>query len=507
MTPTHNAVSSNTGASTDQTKNIIPFNPSQQLPVQLKATLNESFSVIKGQNGMLYVVVDRNDQNPVAYKIGSKLSNNLIRLHHKSEGKILKKQDISDITDQLASHAEIYGVQQNVWTRVAPIQNGIEIDVCDPHNTRITVTNEGVKVIANGSKTLFTPNPLAKPMVIPAEQGDLSKLKKYINVNDVDFTLFVAWLSYTLAHPKTHSSKFVILVLLGDQGTGKSLISRYAINTLIDPCQIDLQKIPTNAKDLAVAAQYAHVLCFDNVRYISQQMSDTFCIASTGGGISGRALYTDDTQHVNKIHVALVLNGIHSFITQSDLAQRCLTLRTRSINENNRQSEEAMQQAFDAELPTILRGILDLIAGIFRELPTVTASHPERMIDFVYWLAAMEKVQGVPEGVYQSVYSERMNDDQLETLLDNSLAARIVEFSQTTTGQDWEGTPAELLTQLEKTVSPRIINSKDWPRNAIALSKRLVSLKASLQSQGISVELHRGKQRLITIQSKGELNA
>jgi N-acetyl-beta-hexosaminidase len=123
------------------------------------------------------------------------------------------------------------------------------------------------------------------------------------------------------------------------------------------------------------------------------------------------------------------------------------------------------------------------------------------MIDFVYWLAAMEKVNKVPAGVYQSVYSERMNDDQLDTLLDNTLAARLVEFAQTQEGQDWEGTPAELLMKLEDTVSTRIIHSKDWPRNPIALSKRLVSLKASLQSQGISVELHRGKQRLITIKA------
>jgi len=473
------------------------------LPIELGRTL----TVIKGQNGMAYVVFEHDNQNPVAHKIGSKSFNNLIRLLYSTGGKLLKSQEIKDITDHLSAHADFSGEEKNVWTRVAPIPNGIEIDVCDVNNTRIQVTDEGIKLINKGSKTIFTPNPLAKPMAIPAKEGDLNLLKKYTNLHDVDHILFVAWLSYTLAHPKTSSSKFVILALLGDQGTGKSLISRHLINALIDPCKIDLQKIPTNAKDLAVAAQFSHVLCFDNVRHITQQMSDTFCIASTGGGISGRALYTDDTQHVNQIHVALALNGIHSFINQSDLAQRCLTLRTRPINEDNRKSEAVMQQDFDSELPKILRGLLDLIVGVFKELPTVTASHPERMIDFVYWLAAMEKVQGVPAGVYQSVYSEKMNDDQLETLMDNTLAARVVEFSETSTGQKWEGTPAELLVQLETSVSTRIVNSKDWPRNAIALSKRLQSLKASLKSQGICVELSRGKHRLITIQSEGVSNA
>lgn len=506
MTPMISNTTPSLSETTKQSSNLIPLSHHQNTTLQPNLVLNGQFTVIKGHKGHPYVVVGGNDQNLIAHKIGSKACNNLIRQTYQSEGKILKKQEIADISDQLAAHADIYGVKENVWTRVAPIENGIEIDTGDPQNTRIQVTHAGVKIVTHGSKTIFERNPLGKPMTIPADLGNLSLLKKYTNLHEVDFILIVAWLSYTLAHPKISSSKFVILVLLGDQGTGKSLISRYVINSLIDPSQIDLQKIPGSAKDLAVAAQYAHVLCFDNIRHIGQQMSDTFCIASTGGGISSRALYTDDTQHVNQIHVALALNGIHSFVTQSDLAQRCLTLRTRAFNNENRKSEETLRQEFEAELPIIFRGMLDLIAGVFRELPTVTVSHPERMIDFVYWLAAMEKVHGVPSGVYQSVYSEKMNDDQLETLLDNTLAARLVEFVQSKEGQDWEGTPAELLMKLEANVSTRIVHSKDWPRNPIALSKRLVSLKASLQSQGISVELHRGKQRLITIKASGDMN-
>jgi len=44
------------------------------------------------------------------------------------------------------------------------------------------------------------------------------------------------------------------------------------------------------------------------------------------------------------------------------------------------------------------------------------------MLDFVHWLAAMEKVDGVPPGIYQATYSDALHQSQMDSLLDNSLA-------------------------------------------------------------------------------------
>jgi hypothetical protein len=52
-----------------------------------------------------------------------------------------------------------------------------------------------------------------------------------------------------------------------------------------------------------------------------------------------------------------------------------------------------------------MRGLLELITKIPTHLPTIEVAHPERIIDIVRWLAAMEKVDGVPAGVYQTQYS------------------------------------------------------------------------------------------------------
>jgi hypothetical protein len=252
-----------------------------------------------------------------------------------------------------------------------------------------------------------------------------------------------------------------------------------------------------------IAAQNSHLLCFDNVRGFKPAMADLMCVAATGGALTARQLYTDADQQVHHLHVALVLNGIHSFVEQPDFAQRCLPLELLPIPESNRKSEADFVREFQADLPAIQRGLFDLIAKILTHLPTAEVTNPQRMIDFVKWLAAMEKVAGAPPGVYQDVYADAVQQGQLESLLDNTLAAAIVEFADSERSGEWSGTPSDLLGKLNGRAPRGTLRSRDWPQNAIALSKRLRPLQASLLSQGILVELHRGKHRGITITKAG----
>jgi hypothetical protein len=118
------------------------------------------------------------------------------------------------------------------------------------------------------------------------------------------------------------------------------------------------------------------------------------------------------------------------------------------------------------------------------------------MYDFFRWLAAMEKVDGAPPGVYQAQYSAALSEGMLDSLQENPLAAIIMSFADKIPDGRWTGTPKELLNALN---FPSARKSGDWPQNPIALSRRLKPLKAALRSQGIDVQLVRGKERRITI--------
>jgi energy-coupling factor transporter ATP-binding protein EcfA2 len=475
------------------TTEVVNTTPNKPFP----SNLLQRCKIVLNQHGIAFVI----DHEFRAFKIGDKQFNTIVKSAARAAGVKLKQQDISELNDELTAMAEMSGEVVNIYSRVAPIDGGIEIDVGDVKNTRLRVT-AGVEIIKNGSTVPFAKNPLAKAMVLPAETGDIKLLKQYVNLSAPSFFLLTAYLSYTLAHPKINTSKFVILVLIGDGGAGKSFLCEVLIN-LLDPSSVKVQKFPRTDKDLAIATQHAHVSCFDNIRSFTCDMSDTLCIASTGGVITGRALYTNGDQNVIPLHAPIVLNGIHPFITEADLAQRCLTLHMDVMPAETRRSEAEMLERFQHDLPVIFRGLLDLISNVFKQLPNTKVTSPERMIDFSYWLAAMELADGLPSGVYQGLYSYELNEAQFDTLASNPLASAIIEFSKNINGK-WTGMPCELLSELEFMQSNNRYSG--LPSNAIALSKRLVSIRSSLLTQGINVELSRGKHRTITITLLGDTN-
>jgi hypothetical protein len=464
----------------------------------LPASVLSEVSIFMGTDGNAYMLI-ADEKNAIALRIGGRAANRVLqRLAHKA-GAHLKTYEIREINDELMAHAEHSGDIREVYYRCAPFQNGIELDLGDVRHTRIRIAPGNVATVAEGSKTLFHRTATMRPFVVPADVGDLKLLDKYFNLDPASVVLLIAWVGYTLAHPKVPTTSFVILTLIGDQGSGKSFLCKI-IQALVDPGIVGVQTFPQNKKDFVIAALHAHVLFYDNLRNIRPSMADTLCIAATGGATTTRQLYTDADQQVNWLHVALVLNGIHSFIDQPDLAQRCLPLNLLSIDEKERRSESEIIKEFQADLPRIFRGLLDLIADIMTHLPTVEPTNPERMIDFVRWLAAMEKVDEVPVGVYQMQYSDALKETMRDSLLENPLAAALMSFVDEKVDDFWTGTPTELLKELNFLVGKRTPYSRDWPQNPIALSKRLRSLQAALRRQGINVELSRSKNRKIAIE-------
>lgn len=461
------------------------------LPLELGITLDE-------KSGKAFaVMLDR--KNPYAIPVGSRALNNIIRdLALADDVDKVTKHTLADINENLQAYAERSGKVASVWSRIAPIDGGIEIDLGNEQHTRVKIADAQVEIVTAGSETLFYRPLVSRAMVTPADQGDYRLLKKYVNLDWTSFLLLVAWLTYTIAHPKVPTSKYVILAVFGGQGSGKSLLTKL-IKSLIDPSNVDAQVLPNNHKDIAVAAQQTHVLCYDNLRRLTETISDALCTAATGGSMSCRQLYSDSEQHVVQLHTALVLNGIHSFIDQPDLAQRCLPLYLKPLAPGNRRSEGEMAEALAADMPLIQRGLFDLIARTYTHLRGVEVTMPERMLDFCRWLAAMEKGVGVGAGTYQGAYSDALKQGQREALLDNVLAATVLEFGENLPDGEWAGTPSKLLEALSWVPSAPPQKSRDWPDNPITLSKRLQSLQAGLLTQGVRVEFSRGKERTITV--------
>jgi hypothetical protein len=273
----------------------------------------------------------------------------------------------------------------------------------------------------------------------------------------------------------------------------------------VGPSVVGVQAFPGSPVDLAIALQNAHVVFYDNLRKLTPSQSDNMCRGCTGASLSTRLFYTNGGEYTHTLHGASVMNGIHPFIDQPDLAQRCLTLTLQPLAARDRTTEQQLREDFQRDLPVIFRGVLNLIADILKHLPDVTALHPERMLEFCHWLAAMEKALGMPEGQLQRAYSDNLIGAMQDTLQDNPLADAVMQFAQKPGQVSWTGTPTDLLVQLRQYVPAQILPTVEWPQNEISLSRRLKLLKSQLSGAGVDVVVgKRSKQRQISVTYTGK---
>jgi len=175
--------------------------PEQTSPKKFPNNLTDRLSLILGQDGKSYAILD-DAENHYVLPVGSRLLNNKIREIAREDEINLSRKSLADTNDFLQAHAESVNVDREVWCRVAPISNGIMIDAGDQEHTQIKITAEGTEIIRDGSGVLFFHSQISLPMVMPAEQGDLSRLYPYLNLHPTRRILLLAWLTYTMAHPK-----------------------------------------------------------------------------------------------------------------------------------------------------------------------------------------------------------------------------------------------------------------------------------------------------------------
>jgi hypothetical protein len=175
----------------------------------------------------------------------------------------------------------------------------------------------------------------------------------------------------------------------------------------------------------------------------------------------------------------------------------------KTISESNRRDEKELTAKFIEDMPKIFRGMLDLISRIMERLPNVKVTHPQRMISYVKYLAAIEETEGLEAGSLQATYSEILNDAQNDVVLSDPLASVLFRWVRELGNDNWKGTPTELKKRLITSLELGQFLHKNFPDNAIALSKRLRALAVPLLSQGIEVSFSRGKARQIHIVDLG----
>ena len=200
----------------------------------------------------------------------------------------------------------------------------------------------------------------------------------------------------------------------------------------------------------------------------------------------------------------MILNGIHNFVQESDLASRCITVTLQPLDYGTRRDETELSLAIQEQLPNIFRGVLNLAAKILQAEPQAKVINPERLMNFSRWLAAMETVLKLPQGNLQKAYSDNLRQASLDNVQENVVAVTLLRFMEKTINGHWQGTATKLLEELSKIAPANTVQRQsEWPQNAISMSKRLKQLEALVEPQGITIDFSHGTQRTIDIRYLG----
>ena len=176
----------------------------------------------------------------------------------------------------------------------------------------------------------------------------------------------MAWLVAALRE----RGPYPVLVVNGEQGTGKSVFCRI-IRSLVDPSAAPIRAVPKDDRDLVVSASNSWVLAFDNLSGVPAWFADALARLATGSGFATRMLHTDRDEFIFEGSRPIILNGIPSLTDRADLADRAVTIHLAMIPEDARQPEDELFAAFEAKRPAILGALLDAVSAALRNLPTV----------------------------------------------------------------------------------------------------------------------------------------
>ena len=454
------------------------------------------------EQGRSFALLNEGDENPYAFPLQGKEFKEWLQYSTYQNGDVLKSEEMKEVLGILSAFAKFEGLPLNLHLRSAKNADGsVELDCADEEGTRIRLRDGEVHVITAGSDVLFQQTTTTQALTLPANEGDWRPLLPFLNMSESMALLLVAWITYTIAHPKEKHVGYVVLCLTGNYGTGKSMLCKHIIRQIIDPNESGIQIFPKDMKDVMISSQNMFVLVYDNLAHLSKDVSNKLCVFATGGTFSTRKLYTDADEHIMQVHSPIVLNSIEYFVTAPDLASRCLNIELLTLDPNKREDEKVLKVRLENQFPEIYRGILELSAKALNILDSVNVMYPERMLGFVRWLAALEVVMDLEIGTLQKSYSNNLKQAMLDTIQENPFAYTVLEMAKEHKEKPWNGRPKELLIQLDSRASKHIrYNSSQWPQNPIALSKRLATLQNTLNIQGVVLKLGvRNKHREITL--------
>lgn len=403
-------------------------------------------------------------------------------------------QAIEDTLRVLEARAVSEGAQQAPWRRVGARDGNLYIDLADPAWRAVEIHAGGWHVI-EAHDLPFIRSPRMRALCEPARGGAIDELRAFANVaSDADFVLVVSWLVAAFRE----RGPYPILVLNGEQGSGKSSFSRL-LRGLLDPSSPAIQGPPKDEQNLIVSAQNGHLIAFDNLSHIDAILSDGLCRLATGSGFAVRALHTDKDENIFDGARPIIVNGIPTLAERPDLNERSIVVRLATISEDRRLPEDEIEEGWARVRPRVLGAVCDALSAALGNIGRTRLARSSRMADFEKWMTAAEPGLGWRAGTFAASYESNRKDSAQSAFEGDVVAMAIKDFLERDDMTIWSGTPTELLAALSGVTSETTRQMRIWPKTPQGLGNCIERVAPLLRSKAIIVERKHSGVRTITL--------
>ncbi|MFU8857471.1 MAG: hypothetical protein ACNA8S_10775 [Deferrisomatales bacterium] len=363
--------------------------------------------------------------------------------------------------------------------RVAEHERRVYLDLCDKRWRVVEITAHGWRVL-DTSPVKFVRTPTMATLPEPMRGGTLDALQDLLNLSTPEDDLLIrAWLLAAL-YPV---GPCPVLVLNGEQGSGKSTTTRILV-ALVDPRNPALVSLPHSEGDLAIQAISRRILAFDNLSDFSEAISNALCRVVTGGGIAKRRLYTNADEVGLEVRRSIILNGIGTIVTRSDLLDRCIIILLPAIADRDRREEARVWDEFQEKQPLLLGALLDTLAQTLAERDHIELTAAPRMADFARLGEAAARTLGHPPGEFLRVYSQGGRENVHLLLETSPIGAALCRMKDL----PWTGSATQLLAKLNAITDDATRRGYDWPKTPHKLAAALWRIAPPLRKIGIVVK-------------------
>lgn len=419
----------------------------------------------------------------------SSVRSELAAEYHKAHGKVPSSNALREALDVIEGQCH-HMAQMELHLRLARVGGEIYVDLGTPdvgEEYCFVKIGQGAWEPAPIAPVLFRRTALTSPMPRPVSGGNVDDLRGFVNLDDKDFQLWVAWIIAAFFADIPHP----VLVVRGAQGTGKSTLVELTVD-LIDPSPAPLRTAPRTSTDFSVSASASWCVAFDNLSGLPDWLSDSLCRTVTGDGLVRRKLYTDGDVAVDSFRRVVILNGIDPGVVRGDLIDRSVFIELDQIAASDRVLDRALKRDFQRARPEILGALLEVTAMTLTTLSAIHLDSAPRMADFAQILAAIDHVLGWH--AYET-YIGKAQNARMDAIEANPVAGAIVALMGQT--DVWTGTATDLLAEICPDPLPRT-----WPQTARSLSVEVTRVESALMLRGIEIERQRTSgERIIEIKN------